>query len=298
MSMASVKNLTVAFGDFIAVNDLSFSVEAGEIFGLLGANGAGKTTTIRAMLGLLSPKHGTIAIGGFTAEKSDELKALTGYMAQKFILYDDLTVTENLDFVSGLRRIPKMVYQERSRKLLDFIGFSKKNDDLVKRLPSGIRQQVALVAALLHDPKVIFLDEPTSGVTPLMRERFWNLIRSLARENRAILVTTHYMDEASQCDRLALMKDGEMIALDSPKKLKNKVFPSGILELLPKTGVDFSKILAKKYELKPFGGRYHLDPDSRNACGPCLEEMGKTFDIHKVEASLEDVFLKLVDGGT
>ena len=157
MSILSVQNLIVTFGDFIAVNNLSFSVSAGEIFGLLGANGAGKTTTIRAMLGLIQVSSGNISIAGLSAEKTNELKTLTGYMAQKFILYDDLTVSENLDFVAGLRKIPRPVYFERRKKLLDFIGFSRKNDDLVKRLPSGIRQQVALVAALLHDPRVVFV---------------------------------------------------------------------------------------------------------------------------------------------
>lgn len=206
-----VKNLIVKFGDFFAVNNISFSVNKGEIFGFLGANGAGKTTTIRVLCGLLVPTSGEVFVPG---------KAKTGYMSQKFTLYNDLTVGENLDFIAALRKIDKHTYLKRRQELFDFISFDKPIKTMVQDLSGGIKQQVSLAAALLHDPEIIFLDEPTAGVSPASRKRFWVLIKQVASQGKTVFITTHDMNEAEQSDRIALMKEGQIIALDSPNALK------------------------------------------------------------------------------
>ncbi|UXR63645.1 ABC transporter ATP-binding protein [Bdellovibrio bacteriovorus] len=226
MSAVQVKNLSVQFGDFFAVKDLSFSVEKGEVFGFLGANGAGKTTTIRVLCGLLLPSAGQASVCGLDVlSDAFEVKKKVGYMSQKFTLYDDLTVKENLDFTSALRKMEPEKFREQKEKLLKMIRFKSSEDILVRDLPGGIKQQVSLVAAVLHDPEIVFLDEPTAGVSPAFRQRFWKLIGGLAAEGKTVFVTTHYMDEAEQCGRIALMKSGELIALDSPQELKRNSFP-------------------------------------------------------------------------
>lgn len=220
-----VKNLTVQFGDFFAVNNISFSVNRGEIFGFLGANGAGKTTTIRVLCGLLIPTSGEINTPG---------KSKVGYMSQKFTLYNDLTVEENLDFIAALRKLDKKTYLKRRQELFDFIAFDKPIKTMVQDLPGGLKQQVSLVAAILHDPEIIFLDEPTAGVSPASRERFWQLIKQLAGQGKTLFVTTHYMDEAEHCERIALMRDGEIIALDSPENLKKRTSENSLEEVFIK----------------------------------------------------------------
>lgn len=220
-----VKNLTVQFGDFFAVNNISFSVDKGEIFGFLGANGAGKTTTIRVLCGLLIPTSGEIQAPG---------KAKVGYMSQKFTLYNDLTVGENLDFIAALRKLDKQTYLKRRKELFDFISFDKPIKTMVQDLPGGIKQQVSLAAALLHNPEIIFLDEPTAGVSPASRERFWFLIKQLSQQGKTLFVTTHYMDEAEHCERIALMRDGKIIALDSPENLKKMTSQSSLEDVFIK----------------------------------------------------------------
>jgi ABC-2 type transport system ATP-binding protein len=226
MNSVEVKNLSVQFGDFYAVKDISFEVPEGEIFGFLGANGAGKTTTIRVLCGLLLPTEGSASVCGLDVTSSAfEVKSKVGYMSQKFTLYDDMTVDENLFFTASLRKMDKKHYQEQKEKLLQMIRFSQDLKTLVKDLPGGIKQQVSLVASLIHDPEIVFLDEPTAGVSPAYRKRFWDLIRELAANKKTVFVTSHYMDEVEQCDRIALMRAGELIALDSPRGLKKKNFP-------------------------------------------------------------------------
>lgn len=226
MNAVEVSGLSVQFGDFFAVRDISFTVAAGEVFGFLGANGAGKTTTIRVLCGLLLPSHGEARVCGLDVlTRSFEVKKKVGYMSQKFTLYDDMTVKENLEFTSSLRKMDSQKFRQQKEKLLTMIRFKTSEDVLVKDLPGGIKQQVSLVSAVLHDPEIVFLDEPTAGVSPAFRQRFWNLIRELAREGKTVFVTTHYMDEAEQCGRIALMRSGELIALDSPLGLKQKSFP-------------------------------------------------------------------------
>ncbi|WII70934.1 ABC transporter ATP-binding protein [Bdellovibrio sp. 22V] len=226
MKVVDVQELSVKFGDYYAVNNITFSVEQGSIFGFLGANGAGKTTTIRVLCGLLVPTHGKTWVCGLDVQKdSFEVKRRVGYMSQKFTLYDDMSVRENLGFASSLRKLDERKFKEQKNKLLEFIRFRGNENSLVRDLPGGVKQQVSLVAAVLHDPELIFLDEPTAGVSPAYRQRFWALIKELAGEGKTVFVTTHYMDEAEMCEQIALMRSGELIALDSPRGLKQASFP-------------------------------------------------------------------------
>ena len=216
---------------FAPVNGVvsKLSVEKGEIFGFLGANGAGKTTAIRVMCGLLLPTSGEVRIAGMDfSNGKDDIKRKVGYMSQKFTLYDDMTVLENLDFKTSMRKIPVSLAKERQERVFDFIGFKTGRNTMVRDLPTGIKQQVSLAATLLHDPEILFLDEPTSGVSPAVRSRFWALIRTLAAGGKTVFVTTHYMDEAEECGRIALMRAGKLIALDSPRDLEQNTFPSGL----------------------------------------------------------------------
>lgn len=226
MNVVEVQNLSVRFGDYFAVKNISFTVRSGEIFGFLGANGAGKTTTIRVLCGLLVPTEGKTLVCGLDVQKySFEVKKKVGYMSQKFTLYDDMTVKENLDFAASLRKLDTKNFKEQKEKLLSFIHFRASEKTLVRELSGGVKQQVSLVASLLHDPELVFLDEPTAGVSPAYRQRFWVLIGELAKAGKTVFVTTHYMDEAEHCQRIALLREGELIALNSPLGLKQESFP-------------------------------------------------------------------------
>lgn len=226
MNSVEVRDLSVKFGDYYAVKNISFTVRRGEIFGFLGANGAGKTTTIRVLCGLLLPSHGETRVCGLDVQQNSfAVKKKVGYMSQKFTLYDDMTVAENFSFTGSLRKIADARLKEQKDRLLQFIHFRASENTLVKDLPGGIKQQVSLVSALLHDPEIVFLDEPTAGVSPAYRQRFWSLIQELATSGKTVFVTTHYMDEAERCQRIALMRSGELIALEAPEGLKRKNFP-------------------------------------------------------------------------
>jgi ABC-2 type transport system ATP-binding protein len=227
-----VKGLTVAFGDFKAVDDVTFRVKKGEIFGFLGANGAGKTTTIRVLCGLLRPTAGEILVSGEAfGDDNTGLKSKSGYMSQKFTLYTDMSVAENMAFTATLRGVSDKDLIERKRRLFKLVGFDRDEATLVGDLPGGLKQQVSLAAALLHEPSIVFLDEPTAGVAPEARARFWAIIREVAATGHTVFVTTHYMDEAEQCGRIALMRDGKLVALDTPEGLKDHAFPHGLVEL-------------------------------------------------------------------
>ncbi|HUO56710.1 MAG TPA: ABC transporter ATP-binding protein [bacterium] len=303
MFSVEVKNLVVKFGDFAAVDGVSFAVEPGEIFGFLGANGAGKTTTIRVLCGLLTPTQGEVQVAGRDVRRqAEEVKARVGYMSQRFTLYYDLTVEENLSFAASLRKLERGYTERRKAELLKFIGFQFPMKTLVKDLPGGLKQEVSLAAAMLHDPDVIFLDEPTAGVTPAARLRFWNLIQGLASRGKTVFVTTHYMDEAEQCGRVALMGSGRIFAMDSPEKLKRAVFPEPLYEIEPLPGAplgwwkELEKGKAVK-DLKPFGLRYHAlagEPTEWEAAIRSLE--GKAV-LKRIQPSLEDVFVRVLEGG-
>ncbi|SRR5579884_1173618 len=298
-----VKDLTVRFGDFIAVNSISFRVFPGEIFGFLGANGAGKTTTIRVLCGLLRPTEGEVQVAGVGFEDGGEaIKTKVGYMSQKFTLYEDLTVDENLNFAASLRKLDPAVYLQRRQALFDFISFDQSVDTLVRNLSGGIKQQVSLVAALLHDPEIIFLDEPTAGVTPAARSRFWSLIRGLSERGKTVFVTTHYMDEAEQCGRIALMREGKIIALDTPEGLKQSTFPTPVLEFDPKVSLTFSEVSAMARNdafvfFEPYGLRFHAAIRSENEWETVRPQFEEKFTIRRIAPSLEDVFIRTVEGG-
>ena len=291
-----VERLTVRFGDFTAVDDISFSVSRGEIFGFLGANGAGKTTTIRALCGLLVPTEGRIVVAGSSDVRT--IKGRVGYMSQRFTLYDDLTAEENVLFAGRLRRMEDRRIRERFRELADFAGFHSPPNTLVRDLPAGIKQKLALSVCLLHDPSVIFLDEPTAGVAPDARESFWQLIRRATSAGKTVFVTTHYMDEAERCGRVALMRDGRIIALDSPEGLKRAAFPEPFFELTapaeaPEDWPARVRAVPGVHSLSPHGLRYHLAA----AAGARWEDALPAGTIRKaVPPSLEDVFLRLVEG--
>jgi ABC-2 type transport system ATP-binding protein len=296
-----VKNLTVKFGAFTAVDNISFTVNPGEIFGFLGANGAGKTTTIRVLCGLLIPTSGEVKVVGLNPKKGLEaVKARVGYMSQKFTLYQDLTVDENLDFTAALHKIPPEVYQKRRQELLKFIGFQEDEKRLVREFSGGTMQEIALVAALLHDPDIVFLDEPTAGVSPTARARFWSIIQRLSKRGKTVFVTTHYMDEAEQCGRIALMRDGKIIALGSPAKLKQQAFPEPIFEITPKTPArGWLEELKKEpavEEVNPYGMRYHVVVRSAAAWRKTAAHLSRNFENKPIPPSLEDVFIRLVEG--
>jgi len=224
-----VDNLTRRFGDFVAVDHVSFQVPKGEIVGYLGPNGSGKTTTIRMLLGLLRPTEGRATVLGYDAfRESEAVRSRAGYMSQRFALYDDLTVLENLTFYGGVYGIRD---QERIRETLDQIGLVRHEQTLTRSLSAGWRQRLALGIALVHQPELLFLDEPTSGVDPTARRAFWDLIYELAEGGVTVLVTTHYMDEAEYCERVGIMRDGRLLAMDTPLRLKGQVIPGEVWEV-------------------------------------------------------------------
>ena len=215
--------LTKKFGDFTAVDAISFQVKKGEIFGFLGANGAGKTTAIRMLCGLIKPSAGKALVAGFSVSKDPEqVKRNIGYMSQKFSLYTDLTVIENIQYYSAIYGMDRKAIEAASTKLLDRLELQEEKDTLVADLPLGWKQKLALSIALIHGPKVVFMDEPTAGVDPLTRRQFWLMIYEAAAQGTTVFVTTHYMDEAEYCDRVAILVDGKIAALDTPKNLKEQ----------------------------------------------------------------------------
>ncbi|HRH67184.1 MAG TPA: ABC transporter ATP-binding protein [Bacteroidia bacterium] len=216
-------NLTKRFGDFVAAKDLSFEVGPGEIFGFLGANGAGKTTAIRMLCGLLVPSAGEATVAGFDVyTEREKIKKNIGYMSQKFSLYEDLTVMENINFYAGIYGLKNKEIKEKSATLLRQLDMEKEANQLVSALPLGWRQKLSFSVAVIHDPHIVFLDEPTGGVDPVTRRQFWDLIYAAAQRGITAFVTTHYMDEAEYCDRISIMVDGVIEALDTPLNLRKK----------------------------------------------------------------------------
>ena len=219
----SVSNLTKTFSDFTAVNNISFEVAKGEIFGFLGANGAGKTTAIKMLIGISKPSSGEATVAGFDITKQSEMvKKNIGYMSQKFSLYDDLTIKENITFFGGIYGLSRKEIKEKTTILIAELELEEVANQLVGALPLGWKQKLSFSVALLHEPKIIFLDEPTGGVDPITRRQFWEMIYAQAHKGTTIFVTTHYMDEAEYCDRVSIMVEGKIEALDSPKNLKKQ----------------------------------------------------------------------------
>ncbi len=221
INIIEVEGLSKKFGDFYANDNLNFVVKQGEIFGFLGANGAGKTTAIRILCGLSKPTSGKIKVANFDVYKqTEEIKKNIGYMSQKFSLYEDLTVEENIEFYGGIYGLKRKVLKEKTNELLKKLKLEDKRAKLIKEIPLGWKQRLAFSIAIIHEPKIVFLDEPTGGVDPVTRRHFWDLIYEAAQEGITIFVTTHYMDEAEYCDRVSIMVAGKIIALDTPDGLK------------------------------------------------------------------------------
>lgn len=224
------ENLTRKFGDFTAVDHISFEVGRGEIFGFLGANGAGKTTAIRMLTGLLAPTEGTASVAGLdVTKKAEQIKQQIGYMSQKFSLYEDLTVRENIRLYGGIYGLSDKEIRQKSNQLIEMLGMQELQKKMIGALPLGWKQKLAFSVALIHEPQIVFLDEPTGGVDPITRRQFWEQIYKVAEEGTTVFVTTHYMDEAEYCDRVSIMVDGRIDALNSPAGLKEQ-FDAGDVE--------------------------------------------------------------------
>jgi ABC-2 type transport system ATP-binding protein len=234
-SVITVKNMYKRFGSFVANDDLNFEVSEGEIFGFLGANGAGKTTAIKILCGLSKPTSGEIKVAGFDVyTQTEKIKRNIGYMSQKFSLYNDLTIAENIRFYGGIYGISNKDIKLRTNELLEKFGLSANRDTLISDLPLGWRQKLAFSVAIFHNPKIVFLDEPTSGVDPITRRQFWELIYDAASLGITVFVTTHYMDEAEYCNRVSIMDEGKIVALDTPKALKELYKVENIYDLFLK----------------------------------------------------------------
>ena len=300
----TVENLEKRFGDFQAVNKVSFQVKRGEIFGFLGPNGAGKSTTIRMLCGILAPTAGKATVIGFDVfREAEQIKSHIGYMSQKFSLYEDLTVEENIDFYSGIYRIPKEDKKTRKDWVIKMSGLEEHRNSLTAILPGGWRQRLALGCALLHKPPVIFLDEPTSGVDPISRRNFWDLIYQLAAEGVTVFVTTHYMDEAEYCDRLAMIYRGELVAIGTPDELKIRYMNADILNLECPDPFKMLQVVTGISVIKEaalFGRGLHLTVADSQAAMPVIvtalqAQKADYTRLEKIRPSLEDVFVAIID---
>ena len=300
-TIIQVKNLVIAFGDFKAVNDISFEVLRGEIFGFLGANGAGKTTTIRTLCGILNPTSGQVFVNGTDVAASiSVLKPHIGYMSQKFTLYPDLTVQENMDIAGSLYELSRAQINQRSDELFSFIGLTNVPKGPVRQLSGGTKQMIALAASILHDPDLIFLDEPTAGTSPQTRQAFWELIRRLSSQGKTIFVTTHYMDEAEYCHRIVLMERGHILATDTPDNLKKTYFPQKPVELTFTQGNQ--QIISQEMrslslgEVSVFGSKLRVNVTDNTAFEKYCQKHRADFTTRTVEPTLDDVFLKAISG--
>ncbi len=298
------RNLVKRFGDFVAVDHVTLSVKRGEIFGFLGPNGAGKSTTIRILCGLLEPTEGEGVVAGFdVSTQSEQIKKSIGYMSQKFSLYDDLTVEENIDFFSGIYGVPRDRRAARKDYVLRMSGLADKRASMTTLLAGGWKQRLALGCAILHEPPILFLDEPTSGVDPIARRGFWELIYQLSAAGHTIFVSTHYMDEAEYCHRVALMYRGKVVALGTPDELKDSLSSHHILAL------ETTDVLAAMTALETvpgviesavFGAGLHINVQSAEAGIPAIRQRlaADGIDAGRLELirpSMEDVFVAMIE---
>jgi ABC-2 type transport system ATP-binding protein len=304
MAAISVRELTRRFGDFTAVDHVSFDVAEGEIFGFLGANGAGKSTTIRMLCGLLRPTSGSATVGGVDVARDPEgVKRRIGYMSQRFSLYEALTVDQNIRFFAGIYDIDGERFAARRAFALDMAGLRGREATLTRHLSGGWRQRLALGCAILHEPPIVFLDEPTGGVDPVSRRQFWRLIASLARGGTTVLVTTHYLDEAEHCDRIAVISAGRLAALGTADELRGVFADRPIVEVRGAEPVALMRALEGLPEVEStslFGTAVHAVLRSRAVSPAALAERlrGDGHDVTAsdvVEPSLEDVFLDVVE---
>jgi ABC-2 type transport system ATP-binding protein len=300
----SVRGLEKRFGAFTAVNKIDFTVKPGEIFGFLGPNGAGKSTTIRMLCGIIAPSGGSGQVGGYDiVREQSRIKEHIGYMSQKFSLYNDLTVGENIDFYSGIYKIPKQQKKERFDEVIRAAGLLGMEGKLTATLAGGWKQRLALGCALLHKPRIIFLDEPTSGVDPITRANFWGIIKKLADDGVTVFVTTHYMDEAENCNRMVLIYHGTIIASGSPQEMKTNCMKNTVLEIsLPGAQEWLEKIskLEGVREAALFGSNIHAvvyDSDPATAAINVFLQKEKIMgaQVNKITPSLEDVFVSSIE---
>ena len=304
MNSIEVNNLTKKFGNFVSVNNISFNVKKGEVFGFLGANGAGKSTTIRMLCGIISPTSGDAMVGGYSISKqSDKVKTHIGYMSQKFSLYNDLTVEENINFFGGVYGLDDKDLKERKNWVLSIADLKGKENLITGSLPGGIKQRLALGTAVIHRPEIVFLDEPTSGVDPISRRNFWDLINQLSDEGTTVFVTTHYLEEAEFCNNIILIDAGKLIAEGSAKDLKSNYLKHEILEIECERVVDAMDILNKEIFVEDtsiFGNSIHISVnDKYNSPEQIKSVLQKhTIDvqrINKIAPTLEDVFIHLLE---
>lgn len=299
-----VSDLTRQFGTFTAVDHISFDVRAGEIFGFLGANGAGKSTTIRMLCGLLAPSSGTATVGGYDINtQTDLLKRNIGYMSQRFSLYDDLTVEENIRFFGGVYGLSNDQIKKRMAWVMEMASLNGRGRTLAKDLSGGWKQRLALGCAVLHQPRIIFLDEPTGGVDPLSRRKFWELINQLSEEGVTILVTTHYLDEAEYCNSILLINAGRLIARGSPKELKQKFIAYSIIEVETSNVIGAMQLLQSQpsvLKTSVFGTYLHVGVQDEMAGKDLIRRVLQSGGIgvsrmDSIIPSLEDVFLQLLE---
>jgi len=295
-------DVTKKFGDFVAVNNLNLEVVRGEILGLLGPNGAGKTTTVRMMACLLKPTSGKILVDGYDAVKEPEkVKQEIGYMPQRFSLYEDLTVVENLEFYGKIYGLPSMERERKAKELLEFVELSQFGNRLAGKLSGGMKQRLLLACALLHEPELLILDEPTAGVDPPLRRRFWEYFRELNKKGVTLLITTHYMDEAENCTRIGIMNNGKLIKLGSSIELKRSIYGGDVIELQVKTSINrVETILSGNHDVLriiPSGDAFLIVvKDSEKSLPVIVEAFRKegidVLSTRVVNFSLEDVFIK------
>ncbi len=293
--VVNTRDLTRKFGDFTAVNNLTINIKRGEIYGFLGPNGSGKSTTIRMLCGILEPTSGSGSVLGYDLTREPEkIKKKIGYMSQKFSLYDDLTVYENLSFYSGLYGIPRKDRAERIKEMIAMAGLTGREKELTANLGGGIRQRLALGCAIISRPEILFLDEPTSGVSPKSRRRFFNIIRGLSDEGTTVMVTTHFMDEAERCHNIAFISNGRLIANDTPGNLKRNVITGCLVELEmadPLNNIRQLESLPYVKECSVHGAALHILLDSRYSLGSLKEFTGLSPMV--ITPTLEDVFISL-----
>jgi ABC-2 type transport system ATP-binding protein len=299
-----IHDLVKTFGDFVAVDHVSLRVRQGEIFGFLGPNGAGKSTTIRMLCGLLTPTSGRASVADFdVAAAPERVRRNIGYMSQKFSLYDDLSVEQNIDFFTGMYGVPRELRKERKEFVLQMANLTERRGALTATLSGGWKQRLALGCAILHDPPVVFLDEPTSGVDPIARGAFWDLIRQLSDTGHTIFVSTHYMDEAEYCHRLALMYRGKIIALGAPAELKRNLSTHKLLRLDTSAPLETMRAVEQLpgvLDVAVFGSGLHVVVDeieaSKEGIRQTLARNGIEIRVlEQISPSLEDVFVGLIE---
>jgi ABC-2 type transport system ATP-binding protein len=299
-----IDDLVKKFGDFVAVDHVTIRIRTGEVFGFLGPNGAGKSTVIRILCGLLRPTSGRATVHGFdVATHPEDIRRNIGYMSQKFSLYDDLTVSQNIDFYSGIYGVPKNRREERKEYVLRMADLEERRHAMTRLLPGGWKQRLALGCAILHEPPILFLDEPTSGVDPIARRAFWDLIYDLSEAGQTVFVTTHYMDEAEYCHRLALIHGGRIIAAGTPAALKDELSSRTLLQLDSSDPLESMRALKNEPEVDDvavFGGGLHVTVQNAERASVRIRDIlaANRIDIRRLERippSMEDVFVALIE---